>query len=254
MSDDELGVALLESLQRANPVPVGEPGGRRDLPSAHALFAEITAQRPRRVRRRTMVIAVALLILLVASLIGAFALLNSDEPTVLGAVVCAPNAIYPIDHGWLAPSGGDPIAACEEPWDNGVFGTDGSSSGLDACVLPTGAVGVFPGEFGSVCRQKLNLPPAHLNADIAKLEEFRKATANAVRENCIDYDAARAIVEQKFSQYGYTGWVVAQNPAAPTYSDDEPCSSVATVFDHHLVYIEAIGPAYPGQPVPGTPR
>ena len=52
MSDEEMSVALLESLQRANPVPVDEVASRRDLPSAHALFGEITAQRPRRVRGR----------------------------------------------------------------------------------------------------------------------------------------------------------------------------------------------------------
>ena len=100
MSDDELGVALLESLQRANPVPIDELGGRRDLPSAHALFAEITAQRPRRVRRRTVVVVIALVVLLLAALVGAFALVNRDQPSVLGAVVCAPKANVP-DRPWL---------------------------------------------------------------------------------------------------------------------------------------------------------
>src|SRR5689334_21559841 len=102
MSDDDIGVALLDALQRANPVPTEELGGRRDLPSAHALFAEITAQRPRRVRRRTMVIVIALVVLALAALLGAFALVHHDEPSVAGFVECAPTANYPIHDGYVA--------------------------------------------------------------------------------------------------------------------------------------------------------
>jgi hypothetical protein len=253
MSDDELGVALLESLQRANPVPLDENGGRRDLPSAHALFAEITAERPRRVRRRTMVIAVALVILLVAALLGAFALVNRNEPTVVGSVACFGTPDYPAHRTYVATSVGDPIAACQVPWHNGMFGTDGSAKGLDACVLPGGAVGVFPGEFGSVC-QNLSLPPAHVSASLANLEQFRTETGDAVRDQCVGYDAALAIVEQKLAQFDYLGWAVQPLPGSVPYSDANPCSSIAVDPEHHLVSVEAIEPASSDQPVGNAPK
>ena len=54
MSDYEPNDTTVETLRRANPVPV-EPGvSRRAMPSAHALYADIVSQRPRRVRRRVL--------------------------------------------------------------------------------------------------------------------------------------------------------------------------------------------------------
>jgi len=90
--------------------------------------------------------------------------------------------------------------------------------------------------------------------DVGKVERFKNETADAVRENCVGYDAARRIVEQRLSRYGLAGWTVEATSAATPYSAANPCSSIAVVFEHHLVYIEAIEPAYPGQPVPSTQR
>ncbi len=249
MTDDDIGVALLDALTRANPVPTDELGGRRDLPSAHALFAEITAQRPRRVRRRTVIVAVALVVLALAALLGAFALVHHDEPTVVGSVECAPTAKYPIMHGSVAPSGGDPIAACAALWHDGTFGTGGPSNGLDACVLPGGAVGVFPGEYGSVC-PGLGLPPAQSSPSVDKLERFENDTSEAVRENCVGYDDAHAIVEGELAKYGYAGWTIELRPGAVPYSAENPCSSMYFEPDSRAAFIVPTTPAYPGQPVP----
>ena len=65
MSDYEPGDTMVEALRRANPVPADRAASRRSRPSAHALFADIIEQRPRRVRRRVLVIA--LVIVLVAA-------------------------------------------------------------------------------------------------------------------------------------------------------------------------------------------
>src|SRR5690348_9929561 len=115
-----MSVALLESLQRANPVPVDAVANRRDLPSAHALFAEITAQRPQRVRRRTIVVVIALIVLAIAALVGAFAIVQRDEASLpLNATCFADRSL--VSKRIVVPSRGDDAAACALLWENGTF-------------------------------------------------------------------------------------------------------------------------------------
>src|SRR4051812_21938994 len=106
-----MSVALLELLQRANPVPVDEVANRRDLPSAHALFAEITAQRPRLVRRRTVVVVITLIALALAALVGAFAIVQRSEPDVAASPQCFERADLTA-HSFVIASGADLTAAC----------------------------------------------------------------------------------------------------------------------------------------------
>jgi len=249
VSDDEMSVALLESLQRANPVPVDEVANRRDLPSAHALFAEITAQRPRRVRRRTVVIAIALVVLALAALVGAFALVNRSEPEVT-APRCYESASLTAQ-SFVTASGGDLRAACADLWKQGFFGPGPVPSHFDVCVLPQGAPGVFPGEAGSVCGP-LGLREAHVTSSDEQLLEFERRASEAVREpDCLTYDEAHDVVAHYLDEFGLHGWTIGPSPKLPAFSDENPCASLYFATGRRTVVIVPV-PPLPGQSVPST--
>lgn len=238
MSDDEMSVALLESLQRANPVSVDDIANRRDLPSAHALFAEITAQRPRRVRRRTVVVVLALVVLALAALVGAFALVDRSSPDVTAGPLCY--AAASLDASRIATSGGaDLRSACAELWARGDFGSGPVPSQFDVCVLGTGAPAVFPGEAGSVC-DKLGLRSANetgLNDRVLQLEaEWRNAVRN---RQCIASADARDILQRALDGLGFDGWTVGFDESRH-FSSAEPCSSIVVHPDLHEVTVSPI--------------
>src|SRR5579862_2178027 len=144
---DEAGSTMLEALRAANPVPAEQTAGRRDLPSAHALFADVVANRPRRVRTRVIIILIA--IVLVALMAMAFVLVNREGASVTSGPVCysVPNVHTP---GLVVAVGGDPVRECAARWAAGEVGS-GPVPHFDTCVLHSGVIAVFPGESGSVC-------------------------------------------------------------------------------------------------------
>ena len=152
MSDYEPGDTMVEAFRRANPVPADQAGSRRSLPSAHALFADVIAQRPRRVRRRVLLIVIA--IALVALMLMAVAALQRAGTSAAGAPVCYGSDS--LQGPRVVVAGGDPIQACAPLWESGRFGGT-KVPDFDVCVLPSGVLAVFPGESGSVC-SRLDLP------------------------------------------------------------------------------------------------
>jgi hypothetical protein len=249
VSDDEMSVALLESLRRANPVPVDEVANRRDLPSAHALFAEITAERPRRVRRRTIVIAIALVVVALAALVGAFALVDRSQPEVT-APRCYERASLTAQ-SFVTASGGDLRAACTELWKQGFFGTGPVPAQFDVCELPQGAPGVFPGESGSVC-PALGLREADVPSSDEQLFEFQHQASAAVREpDCLTYDQAHAVVEHYLAKFGMHGWTIGRSPNAVPFSAEYPCASLYVPPGQTTVMIVP-DQLLPGQTAPST--
>jgi len=247
VSDDEMSVSLLESLRRANPVPVDEVANRRDLPSADALFAEITAERPRRVRRRTVVLAIALVVLALAALVGAFALVDRSEPDVT-APRCYKSASLTAQ-SVVTGSGGDLRAACTELWKQGFFGAGPVPTQFDVCVLPQGAPGVFPGESGSVC-PALGLREAQPTSSDEQAFEFQHQASAAVREpDCLSYDRAHAVVERYLAQFKLHGWTIGRSPVP--FSSDYPCASLYFPSGQTTVVIVP-DQVLPGQSAPST--
>jgi hypothetical protein len=250
VSDEEMSVVLLESLQRANPVPVDDVANRRDLPSAHALFSEITSQRPRRVRRRTMVIVIALVVLALAALVGAFAVVNRSDPAVTASPVCygAPSLT---SRAIVTPSGGDLRAACAELWKDGDFGAGPVPKEFDVCVLPEGAPAVFPGEAGSVCGT-LGLPAENTTRSHNRFRDFMKKEGKAVTENCIGYREARDMVTRDLEQAGFDGWTVGLQPDTVPFDASNPCASLTPAPDQKTIFIVPLPLNRPGEKPPPT--
>jgi hypothetical protein len=240
VSDDEMSVALLESLQRANPIPPADVANRRDLPSAHALFAETIAQRPGRVRRRTVVVLIALVVLVLAALLGAFALVHQSEPDVGAGPVCYESASLDA-RSVVTSGGGDLRAACARLWREGFFGTGPVPTQFDVCVLPQGAPAVFPGEAGSVC-SGLGLPEAHTTPEADRIGKAEREAGLALGgpDRCIGYDEARGIVSRILEANGLHDWTVGPGPTPRPFNDEYPCASPAVVPDQRTVFIVSV--------------
>ena len=230
MSDADPGGAVTEALRRANPVPDERTAGRRSQPSAHALFAGVVAQRPRRVRRRPLVLLIAIVVL-VLLLAGFVAVRRTHASLPLGtscytkADLGAPKVIV--------GSGASPAAACAQLWRTGQLGT-GSVPSFDTCVLPSGVIAVFPGESGSVCA-RLGLPEQSGNNDVAA---FADQVNRQVSGACIGADAAEKIINRALAAHGFHGWTVKRG-AAP-FDDAEPCASLAFDVARRTITLIAI--------------
>ena len=199
MSDYEPGDTMMEALRRSNPVPTAVID-RRSLPSAHALFAEIVAQPTRRVRRRVLLIAFALV--LIALMIMAFVAVRRVGTSLSIAPVCY--SADSLSAPRVVAAGGDPEQACAQVWAGGRFATRVVPD-FDVCVLPSGVLAVFPGESGSVC-SRLDLPQS---SGDNRVERFVDSVNREVSATCISRDRAAEIVNGEIAQRGLSDWKVA---------------------------------------------
>ena len=197
MSDHEPGDTMVEALRRSNPVPAASVIDRRSLPSAHARFAEIVAQPTRRVRRRVLLIALALA--LIAALLMAFVAVRRIGTSLSIAPVCF--GADSLSSQKIVASGGDPQQVCAQVWAGGRFGTRAVPD-FDVCVLPSGVPAVFPGEAGSVCR-RLDLPASSGDNRVGR---FIDAVNREVSATCMSRDRALEFVNGEIATRGLEGW------------------------------------------------
>jgi hypothetical protein len=196
MSDYEPGDTLVEALRRSNPIPAGSLD-RRSLPSADALFGEIVTHRTRRVRRRVLLVALALV--LVALMLMAFVQVRRVGTSLSVAPVC-----YGADSlgaRRVVVGAGDPEHACAQVWAGGEFGARAVPD-FDVCVLSSGVPAVFPGEAGSVC-SRLDLPQS---SGDNRVERFVDAVNREVSATCIGRYRALQVVDEEIAKRDVPGW------------------------------------------------
>lgn len=226
MSDYEPGDTMVEALRRSNPVPAAAVIDRRSLPYAHALFAEIVAQPTRRVRRRVLLIALALV--LIAALLMAFVAVRRVGTSLSIAPVCY--GADSLSAQKIVASGGDPQQACAQVWAGGRFGTRAVPD-FDVCVLPSGVLAVFPGEAGSVCR-RLDLPAS---SGDNRVERFIDAVNREVSAACVGRDRALEIVNGEIATRGLTSW---KAEVGAGWNDvNHTCASIASDSSTNTILI-----------------
>jgi hypothetical protein len=242
MSTDGYGDTLVEALRRANPVPVRVTEGRRAMPSAHALYADIIAEspprRPSRARSRAVVIVIAIILLVLA--LVAFVAVRSGKPSEASSVVCYSAASLDAQRIVVGPAG-DPEQACASVWSNGGFAALGvkahAAAGFDVCVLPTGVAAVFPGESGSVC-PGLHLPSS--KGGDANVVGFAAAVDAQLNATCTRYAPAERVVKRELKKWRLHGWTITRS--SRPFDADNPCAAVAVDAEKHEVGIVS----YPG--------
>jgi len=228
-----------DRLRAANPVPP-EEAPPADSPQAVALFERIvvtgpesTPQRTRLLRRR------AWLLLPAALLVGAagYGIFHTvSQPLV---VACYSQPSLSASRALVSAGDHDPVAACGVLWRAGAeFNPEGHAQipRLAACVLDTGAIGVFPDTLDSGTCSTLGLTPAsdpqtggEENLVILQVQE---ALADQFLSRCVGQEEAVAIVEQELTSHGLNSWRVA---AEMPFTEQEPCASVAFDVPHQTI-------------------
>lgn len=227
------GLDPFEVLRQANPVDPDELPDA-DSPEGRALL-ETILQQPREPharhwlphlalrtpRRRYLIPAVAILAFAAGAV--AWALTRGvSEPLTIGCYA-APNlqaktAVVPADER-------SPIAACRQLWHQGEFG-DQPTPPLQACVLPSGAVGVFPKRGNDACNT-LGLPPVPSTYEPATTPVVRlkeRLVDQFLNEKCLTEQRARTIVQAEFRRLRLQGWHL---ETATPFSATRPCATLA---------------------------
>jgi hypothetical protein len=211
----------------------------RELPCAAARKEHLVAEldswdaTARRRRRRLVLVAVpAALVLLAVTGFTAYAVMR--EPTHLESIGCYERASLDANVAVVGADGRTPEDICGEVWRTGGFGEEGASPELTACVLPTGAVGVFPGpkatcsdlglaELSASYTDQMERFAGLQAAIVAKLGEPPSGSSRGGPE-CVPEDDARLIVQRELDIRGYSDWKV---EIAGDFTKARPCADVS---------------------------
>ena len=215
------------------PVTRDFPPGRLQQRKEH-LVNEVAAQQgttPERRRRRVLVLVPAALALLVAMGFTTYAL--TREPTHFESIGCFENASEESNTAIVQADGRDPVAVCSEMWQQGAFGDVPRPDRLEACVLESGAVGVFPSSGTGACTRLGLAPlPASYREKAQRVTDLRDAIVRHLGEpasgsslgdgKCIEEKAARALVRRQLDARGYTSWRI--DVSGDGFTDERPCA------------------------------
>lgn len=236
-------VGPFERLRAADParrLPAVDP----DSPSARAIEGVVLAPAgeaspDRRRRRLWVMIMVGGLVIAAAAFVW---LRPVTEPLTVG---CYRAADIDADRVVVTSSSrSDAVEACTPLWEpGGEFGSDrqGPAPVLVACVLGSGALGVFPSpDRGDVCTD-LGLAHPELSPEEAnrRIVEVQEALVDRFLDACLPEAEARRLVEEELSGRGLEGWrVVVSQP----FTDDRACASLAFDVPSRTVELVPVSP------------
>lgn len=244
MTDD-----VLERLRAADPL-AGQPPPAPTDADAVAMREQILAtdrdvvdQHQRRRRRRAAMVGVAL----AAAVATAAALLVATRrPTHVSSVGCYAAAATDAATTVVSATGANPVDPCRQLWASGDMDPDVTSPAevppLVACVLESGAVGVFPASScdqvgthggpdpspGSSARRPSTPPSAPATHEPGSTSTVapeglpmpdRRTTDETVRraleqirlemhDRCLTLEAATELAEEVLADHGIEGWTI----------------------------------------------
>lgn len=226
------------------PAPRALPPERLDARRTHLVGElHLEIERGRRRRRRAMLIAVpAVLLALAATGFTTYAL--TREPAHLESIGCFDRAALEANTSVVSADGRHPVEICREVWASGGVGPVEPPATLAACVLESGAVGVFPGGSETCARLGLADLPASYARDAKRFAALRDALVAKIGQPgsgsslptgpCVGERAARAIVREELDERGFGDWSV--EVTAP-FSDARPCASLGFDGAEKIVYV-----------------
>lgn len=119
----------------------------------------------------------------------------------------------------VAANDASPVETCREVWPE-AFGKPPPP--LQACVLPSGAVGVFPSPEGDSC-QRLNLAPAP-SEPASPVVELQNTLVDAFLARCVSESQARRIVLAELRHLRLEDWRIV---TSGRFDSARPCTSLA---------------------------
>jgi hypothetical protein len=224
---------------------------RRELPAAWLelrtdhLLDEL-ARRPGAWRRRRRIVAAlvpALAVLLAATAFTTYAL--TRNPTHLESIGCYDRASLSANTAVVSADGRDPVTICSETWQQGALGKPVPSR-LEACVLESGAIGVFPATGDGTCGTLGLVPlPASYAARAKRFAELQKAIVARLGEpasgsskrgpQCVAKTAAERFVRRALDARGYGDWQI--EDAGGPFTPARPCAEPSFDTAAKTVYL-----------------
>jgi hypothetical protein len=212
--------------------------GRLQLRREH-LVSEVTMwERVAQRRRRRLALVLVPAILAVLAVTGFTTYALTREPTHLESVGCFETAELDGSIAVVNADGRNPTAICAELWRQGGMAHGPAPKSLAACVLETGAVGVFPSSGNDTCEQLglADLPPTYA-AEAERFAALRDAIAAELGASygsterdpkCLREEEARALARRELAARGYEDWNIEVIGGGFTES---PCAAVGLGFD-----------------------
>ncbi|HEV7886210.1 MAG TPA: hypothetical protein VGO92_01540 [Acidimicrobiales bacterium] len=207
---------------------LGQPSEPSDLAAAR-----------RAAMRRRAVVAAALALAVAGA--AAAAWVSSRRPTHTLDVGCYAEARLDAATFVVRTSESQAVEGCRDLWRSGTFGVPQDPPLLAACVLESGAVGVFPGGPETCIRLQRptasTLPPTTVPASDRLVELRNRLAAAATADRCIAPDDARALVSRAFTELGLSDWTMETGPGASGQGFDEsrPCATFSIEEEQHKV-------------------
>lgn len=236
-----------DHLRRLNPIQAGDLRDEALSARARDALEQILVSRdaPRRSRHTRMqwLRRHVLLLVLVLTAVGFAAVawaLTRGATTQLG-VGCYATASLEADTIVVSGAGGSPMRACRDVWRRGNFGASASPR-LQACVLASGAIGVFPSPDGRAC-ERLQLAPllvassgvATKPAPVASLVALKNALVQSfLGRGCKDEGTATAVVRAEPQRLRLIDWGVEVDGQ---FTRLRPCASLAFDEERRVVIL-----------------
>ena len=208
---------------------------RRELPAPwlelHREYLLGELRGPARRRRRLVIALVpAVVILLAATAFTSYKL--TRNPTHLESIGCYDRADLAANVAVVSADGRDPLTICSEVWQQGALGKQAPKV-LQACVLQTGAIAVFPAVRRNTCGSLGLAPlPAIYRAEAKRFAALRAAVVTRLGEpasgsskrgpQCVGRTAAERFVRRALDAKGYTDWQI--KVAGGTFTKARPCA------------------------------
>lgn len=168
-------------------------------------------------RRRVYLVPIVAAAVLTA---GTIAWALSRGPTQHLSVGCYSAIALDARAAVVSATEASPVETCRRAWLDGAFGKPPPP--LEACVLPSGAVGVFPSPEGDSCA-RLSLPPAPTEpaSPVVKLQD---TLVDTFLGRCVSESEARRIVVAEMRRLGLGDWRVT---TSGRFESTRPCASLA---------------------------
>jgi hypothetical protein len=209
------------------------------------LLDELARQPGAELRRRRLVIGLvpAVVVLLAATAFTAYSL--TREPTHLESIGCYDRANLAANTAIVNADGRDPVAICSEVWQQGALGTPVPKR-LVACVLQTGAIGVFPRSGRDTCGALglAPLPPSY-GAEARRFAVLRNAidarlgvpaSGSSKRgPQCVGEADALAFVRDELDAHGFDEWQI--EVTGGSFTAARPCAEPSFDTGAKTVYL-----------------
>jgi hypothetical protein len=242
-----------EFLRELDPVDRDALRGTASSPQARAALERILAERSapasdgrvdvrfRGIHRKRRYVAV-LLALTVSAVATAWAITRAPSERLTVGCYERPDVqahTVVVAHGNVSP-----IETCRRVWLQGDFGTRVAPK-LQACILTSGAIGVFPSPDDRVCR-RLKLAPLVPVSPTSSGRPRRRASVTELKDalvhvflanRCLSAQHARTAVRGELRRLPLARWKVESNAA---FKSTRSCASFAFDEVRHLVLIVPI--------------